>query len=47
MDTLPLVSPDQVGLSAARLARISAWMKGWVDGGKLPGMKTGRTKTQR
>jgi len=38
MDTLPLVSPDQVGLSAARLARISAWMKGWVDSGKLPGL---------
>src|SRR5215467_13947932 len=38
MDTLPLVSPDQVGLSAARLARVSTWMKGWVDSGKLPGM---------
>jgi CubicO group peptidase (beta-lactamase class C family) len=38
MDTLPLVSPDQVGLSAARLARISGWMKGWVDSGKLPGL---------
>ena len=38
MDTLPLVSPEQVGLSAARLARISSWMKGWVDSGKLPGL---------
>ena len=38
MDTLPLVSPEQVGLSAARLARISSWMRGWVDSGKLPGM---------
>src|SRR5262249_18490802 len=38
MDTLPLVSPDQVGLSAARLARVSTWMKRWGDGGKLPGM---------
>jgi len=38
MDTLPLVSPDQVGLSAARLARISTWMKGWCDSGKLPGL---------
>jgi len=38
MDTLPLVSPEQVGLSAARLARVSAWMKGWVDSGKLPGL---------
>ena len=38
MDTLPLVSPEQVGLSAARLARISGWMKGWVDSGKLPNL---------
>ncbi|UYN93767.1 MAG: beta-lactamase family protein [Enhydrobacter sp.] len=38
MDTLPLVSPEQVGLSAARLARVSKWMKGWVDSGKLPGV---------
>ena len=38
MDTLPLVSPEQVGLSAARLARVSTWMKGWVDSGKLPGL---------
>ena len=38
MDTLPLVAPEQVGLSAPRLARITSWMKGWVDSGKLPGM---------
>ncbi len=38
MDTLPLTSPEQVGLSAQRLARIGTWMKGWVDSGKLPGM---------
>ena len=38
MDTLPLISPEQVGLSAARLSRIASWMKGWVDSGKLPGM---------
>ena len=38
MDTLPLVAPEQVGLSAARLARIAAWMKGWVDSGRLAGM---------
>lgn len=37
MDTLPLVSPEQVGLSAERLSRIGTWMKGWVDAGKLPG----------
>ncbi|WIM10101.1 serine hydrolase domain-containing protein [Enhydrobacter sp.] len=40
MDTLPLVSPEQVGLSAARLARVSQWMKDWVDSGRLPGMVT-------
>jgi CubicO group peptidase (beta-lactamase class C family) len=40
MDTLPLVAAEQVGLSAARLARISQWMKGWVDNGRLPGMVT-------
>ena len=38
MDTLPLVAPEQVGLSAQRLGRIGTWMKGWVDSGKLPGM---------
>jgi CubicO group peptidase (beta-lactamase class C family) len=38
MDTLPLVAPDQVGLSAERLARIGKWMKAWIDSGKLPGM---------
>ena len=40
MDTLPLVTPEQVGLSAKRLGRISGWMKGWVDSGKLAGMVT-------
>jgi CubicO group peptidase (beta-lactamase class C family) len=40
MDTLPLVAPEQVGLSAARLARVSHWMKGWVDSGRLAGMVT-------
>ena len=40
MDTLPLVTPEQVGLSAKRLGRIGAWMKGWVDSGKLAGMVT-------
>ena len=38
MDTLPLVAPDQVGLSAARLDRVRHWMKGWVDSGRLAGM---------
>src|SRR3981081_1075226 len=38
MDTLPLVAPEQVGLSAERLSRISTWMKGWGDSGKLPGL---------
>jgi CubicO group peptidase (beta-lactamase class C family) len=38
MDTLPLTAPEQVGLSAARLARITQWMQTWVDSGRLPGM---------
>ena len=38
MDTLPLAAPDQVGLSAARLDRITQWMSRWVDSGRLPGM---------
>ena len=40
MDTLPLVAPEQVGLSAARLDRVRKWMHGWVDSGKLAGMVT-------
>ena len=38
MDTLPLTAPEQVGLSAARLARITQWMQTWIDSGRLPGM---------
>jgi CubicO group peptidase (beta-lactamase class C family) len=38
MDTLPLTTPEQVGLSAARLARITQWMQSWIDSGRLPGM---------
>ncbi|MFO1079243.1 MAG: serine hydrolase domain-containing protein [Reyranellaceae bacterium] len=40
MDTLPLVSPEQVGLSAPRLDRVRQWMHRWVDSGKLAGMVT-------
>ena len=40
MDTLPLVAPEQVGLSAARLDRVRKWMNHWVDSGKLAGMVT-------
>ena len=38
MDTLPLVAPEQVGLSAERLARVRKWMDHWVDSGRLAGM---------
>jgi hypothetical protein len=41
MDTLPLVAPEQVGLSAARLDRVRKWMNGWVDSGRLAGMVIG------
>jgi len=40
MDTLPLVAPEQVGLSAARLDRVGKWMHRWVDSGRLAGMVT-------
>ena len=40
MDTLPLVAPEQVGLSAQRLDRVRKWMSGWVDSGRLAGMVT-------
>src|SRR5437588_10667130 len=40
MDTLPLVAPEQVGLSAARLDRVRKWMHHWVDSGRLAGMVT-------
>ena len=38
MDTLPLVAPEQVGLSAQRLDRVRKWMHNWVDSGRLAGM---------
>ena len=31
-------SPEDVGLSTSRLARISGWMRRWVDSGRLPGL---------
>ena len=40
MDTLPLVAPEQVGLSAARLDRVRKWMHSWVDSGRLAGLVT-------
>ena len=40
MDTLPLVAPEQVGLSATRLDRVRKWMHRWVDSGRLAGMVT-------
>ena len=30
--------PEDVGLSAPRLARVSRWMRRWVDSGRLPGL---------
>ena len=30
--------PEEVGLSAPRLARILSWMRRWVDPGRLPGL---------
>ena len=31
-------SPEDAGLSSPRLARISRWMRRWVDSGRLPGL---------
>ena len=33
---LPRAVPEDVGMSASRLARISPVMQGWVDDGKIP-----------
>ena len=30
--------PEDVGLSTPRLARVSQWMRRWVDSGRLPGL---------
>ena len=38
MDTQLQTLPEEVGLSSARLERIDGWMRGWVDGGRLPCM---------
>lgn len=35
-----MVDPEEVGLSAAKLARIEAWAQRLVDDGKLPGVIT-------
>lgn len=32
------VAPEEMGFSATRLSRIGAWMRGYVDQGKLPGV---------
>jgi len=38
MDTLPVVSPEEVGLSAKRLDRIRAWMERQVSSGRVAGL---------
>ena len=40
MTDLVITSPEQVGLSAARLARIEGWAQRQVDEGRLPGVIT-------
>ncbi|MDD9982947.1 MAG: serine hydrolase, partial [Gammaproteobacteria bacterium] len=30
--------PEDVGLSTSRLARITQWMRRWVESGRLPGL---------
>ncbi|HEX3350791.1 MAG TPA: serine hydrolase domain-containing protein [Acetobacteraceae bacterium] len=40
MDAQVVASPEDVGLSSARLERIDTWMRRLVDEGKLPGLST-------
>ena len=39
--------PEDVGLSAPHLARITPWMRRWVDSGKLPGLLIAITRNDR
>ena len=39
--------PEDVGLSAPRLARITQWMRRWVDSGKLPGLLVAVVRNDR
>lgn len=39
MTQLPLPRPEEAGLSADRLARIAAWMRRQIDGGRLAGLE--------
>ena len=38
VDMETAADPREVGMSASRLQKITRWMHGWVDSGKLPGM---------
>ena len=39
--------PEDVGLSTSRLARVTRWMRRWVDSGRLPGLLVAIVRTDR
>ena len=39
--------PEEVGLSTPRLARISGWMRRWLDSGRLPGLAVAVVRNDR
>ena len=39
--------PEDVGLSAPRLARITQWMRRWVDSGRIPGLLVAIVRNDR
>ena len=39
--------PEEVGLSTPHLARITPWMRRWVDSGKLPGLLVAVVRNDR
>ena len=41
------IRPEEVGLSAPRLDRITRWMRRWVDAGRLPGLLVAIARNDR
>ena len=39
--------PEDVGLSTSRLARVTQWMRSWVDSGRLPGLLVAMVRDDR
>ena len=43
----PDARPEDVGLSSPRLARVTQWMRRWVDSGRLPGLLVAIVRNDR